>query len=269
MIKLKRHKPIIAFIVVFILLLFLHGIGLLRPLENALVWLSKPVAARLHDWGANFNRNYSERRAKTDLNVQVAALQGEVAKLTVGQANCQDLSVENQKLRGQLQFLNVNDYRAVSAAIIAQDANSQGEGHQDIIINRGAKDGLRVGLAVVGSDGTVVGKITAVKDLTAQTCLVTSPNCKLAAAIQNETRTVGVTDGNLGLTVKMDYIPPAEKITVGDIVISSGLGGSIPRGLVIGRIKSISNPSNEVWQSAMIEPLENFNDLTVVAVIIP
>ena len=269
MIKIKKQKSLLIFLVVLILLLFLHGVGALRPLENALVWLTKPVATRLHDWGAGFNRSYSERRAKTDLTARVAALQNEVAQLTVNQAGCQDLSAENQKLRSQLQFLNNNNYRAVSAALIAQDLDNQGEGNQVIIINRGAKDGLRVGLAVVGSDGTIVGKISDVKDLTAQACLVTSPNCTLAAAVQNDTRTVGVTDGDLGLTVRMDYIPPAEKLSVGDIVVSSGLGGNIPHGLVIGRIKSISNPSNEVWQSATIEPLENFSDLTVVAVIIP
>ena len=98
--------------------------------------------------------------------------------------------------------------------------------------------------------------------------MTTSPGCKLAAAIQNQTKAQGITDGDLGLTIKMNYIPQLEKISLGDTVITSGLGDKIPRGLVIGKVIEVVSESNEVWQGATIEPLVNLNTLTVVTVII-
>jgi rod shape-determining protein MreC len=67
----------------------------------------------------------------------------------------------------------------------------------------------------------------------------------------------------------MNYIPQLEKVTVGDTVVTSGLSEDIPRGLVIGRVTNVKSISNEVWQTATIEPLLNFKNLTVVSVVIP
>ena len=67
----------------------------------------------------------------------------------------------------------------------------------------------------------------------------------------------------------MNYIPQSEKINNNDVVITSGLGGNIPRGLVVGKVSQINNRSNEIWQDVNIEPLFNINTLTIVTVLIP
>lgn len=270
MMKLKKYRKIITFSVVFILLVLFQAIGVLRPVENFLLALIKPVSGRFYDLGRNFNNSYTDSQNQEDLPAQLEALTSQVAALTVANANCQEISSENAKLRDQAKFLSEHDFTTVTASVIAQEgAIGAGETSQDLVINRGLKDGLKVGLAAVEPNGTVIGKITALKEATANICLVTSPGCKLAAAIQNQNQTPGIADGDLGLTVKMDYIPQTDKISVGDIVISSGLGGNIPRGLVIGRVKEIRNESNAVWQDATIEPLVDFNNLTLVSIIIP
>jgi len=255
---------------IFVLLLLLQAIGALRPVENFLLALVRPISARLYSSGRGFNNAYEERQAAADLPARVETLTNQVAALTVANANYQEVLKENAKLRDQANFLSAHNFKAVTAAVIAQEgAADAGEASQDLVINRGAKDGLNVGLAVVEPDGTIIGKVTALKDSTANICLDTSPGCKLAAAIENPAQTPGIADGNLGLTIKMDYIPQTDKVNVGDIVVTSGLGGGIPRGLVIGRVKDVQNESNAVWQNATIEPLVDFNNLTLVSVIIP
>jgi rod shape-determining protein MreC len=267
MLKIKRNNPLALVVAVAALLLFLHGIGWLRPLENLLVSAVKPLAGAMYNWGGGLKPAAEAGVSPADWAAKIVRLDKEVAALTVANSRSAEISDENRKLRALLNFSESHDWQTVAAGVIARDEAAAGG--RGLIINRGARDGLRPGLAVVSEAGVIVGQVLAVKDTTAAICLTTSPHCQLAAAFQNQTKTQGLTDGDLGLTIKMSYIPQLEKISVGDTVITSGLGGNIPRGLVIGRVASVKNESNEVWQEATIEPLLDLNRLTVVAVIIP
>ncbi|HBA36747.1 TPA: rod shape-determining protein MreC [Candidatus Falkowbacteria bacterium] len=264
---IKKNKPIVIFLVAGGLLVFLHGVGALRPAENLLLFLTKPFLARFYQDGVALNGSYEAAQNKEDLEKKVSDLTATVAQLTVADSRCAETVEENKRLRETLQFLNVNNFQAVVANIIARETTAAD--NYDLIINRGSRDGLRSGLGVVSAEGVIVGQVVEVKDATAKICLTTSPRCQLAAAIQNQDKTQGITDGDLGLTVRMNYIPQLDQIAPGDTVVTSGLGGGIPRGLIIGKVTQVQNASNEVWQSATIEPLVNLNSLTVVSVIIP
>ena len=267
MIRIKKNNPIIIFLVAAGLLLFLHNFGILNPVEN-LFWFSvKPLSVRLYSWGESFHSFYNASQNKTDLNAQVDRLTKEIAVLTVANSQYRETAEENEKLRAALHFNTVSNFHAVVANVIAKE--DAAEDSRGLIINRGANDGLRLGQGAISEEGVIVGKVVEVKGETSKICLTTSPNCQLPAALQNQDKTQGITDGDLGLTIKMNYIPQLQKIVPGDPVITSGLGGDIPRGLVIGKVVKVYNASNEVWQEATIEPPVNFDNLTVVSVIIP
>ncbi len=270
MIKIKRDNPWIIFAVVFGLLIFLHSLGALRPLENGLLALAKPFSGRLYSWGTSFRRSYTQKQETNDRQARIEALQSEVARLTVENSRCQEVESENRKLRDQLHFSDSQSSRLVLANIIAQEAGVEsGEAGKNLVIDKGIKDGLQSGLGVMSETGFIVGKVIEAGETTARICLTTSPGCKLAAAVENKTKTQGITDGDLGLTIRLDYIPQSETVAVNNIIITSGLGGSIPRGLVIGRVTQVRSESNEVWQTATIEPLINLDDLTIVSVLVP
>ena len=153
---------------------------------------------------------------------------------------------------------------------------SRGEGNQSVVIDKGFRDGLVPGLAVVSStalgtssQGVIIGKIINIKEQIAEVYLVTNRNSKLAASILGENKTSGIASGELGLTIKMDFIPQTENIKAGDIVATSGLEPSIPRGLVIGRVTKVNKENNEVWQTAVIEPLVSLNALSIVSILLP
>ncbi len=268
--KLKKNNPVFVFLVVFIVLVFFHFVGLLSPVENFFINLLKPVSGNFYSIGNGFSKSYQDRETQESLTVKIDELNKMVASLTVANSGLKEILEENSKLKSQLKFLNDNNFKAVAAMVIARESLVEGsEDGQDLIINKGSSDGIVAGQGVVSEEGLIIGKVIDVKETSAKICLTTSRECKLAAAIQNQTKTQGIADGDLGLTIKMNYIPQLEKIAVGDTVITSGLGGKIPRGLVIGKIIEIRNESNEVWQDATIEPLVNLNNLTVVTVIIP
>ncbi|MBU0619941.1 rod shape-determining protein MreC, partial [Patescibacteria group bacterium] len=79
--------------------------------------------------------------------------------------------------------------------------------------------------------------------------------------------TMGIIEGEFGLTIKMDFIPQNKRINNEDIVITSGLEKNIPKGLVIGKITRINKNNNEVWQNAIIEPLADLDNLIIVSVL--
>lgn len=265
-----KKRKIGLWLLIVALLIIGHFIGLLNPFERALTIVFEPLGSKLYSIGNGFRSSYSQRLSYTDLSKQYQESQTEIAALTVENSHLKDLEAENQKLREQLNFFATNSYRQVAANVISQDAlfNIQ-EGEQNIVIDKGLKNGVNIGYGVVNQNGILVGRVVDVKDDVAKVCLTTNSNCKFTATIQNQTRTMGVTEGDLGLTIKMNYIPQSENITPGDTVVTSGLGGNIPRGLVIGKVVQVDNKSNEIWQDVNIEPLSDTNDLTIVSVLIP
>ncbi|MCX6798312.1 MAG: rod shape-determining protein MreC [Candidatus Falkowbacteria bacterium] len=239
-------------------------------MENSLITVSKPLTKTLYNLSSRWGFAYSERQHQRDLSLNVTNLEQEVSRLTVANTKLKEAGAENNKLRQYLNFLVPAKYKYLMTNIISQPALlGAGDAENDLILDKGSKDGLRLGLAVINEDGIIVGKITELKDRTARACLITNYNCELAATVQNQTRTIGLTDGSLGLTIKMSFIPQSEKINVGDTVITSGLGGNIPRGLVIGKVIQVDNKSNEIWQELNIEPLINLDNLTIVTVVWP
>jgi len=267
---LQTSKKNWRFLAAISLVFILHFSGLFRFAENYLFLKIKPVGVYLQNlgsWSRDKNNNSDDPAV---LVGELSELRSDLSQALVDQAKLQLLEEENNKLRSQLNFLSANSYQAVSANIVSrQNLFDAIDDAQDIIIDKGMADGLRVGLGVVDENGVIIGKLMEVKDHSARACLTTGANCQLPAAIINSTKTIGLSEGELGLTIKMNYIPQMEDIKNGDIVITSGLGGDIPRGLVIGRVSQVNNQSNEIWQDVTIEPLSNFRSLTIVSVILP
>lgn len=264
----KKRTWLWALIVV--VLIFLHFLKVLAPIENLVINSVKPLTSFLYGSGLSIRQSYEEKKQQEDVLFKIDSLEREVAKLTVENAQFKELEQDNIKLRAQLNFLSANKYQNVLANVVSQNLVFDiKEGDQDIVIDKGLKEGIKEGVGVVDENGVIIGKISEVRDHISKICLTTNRNCKLAATIQNQNRTMGITEGDLGLTIKMNYIPQSEKINLGDTVITSGLGGNISRGLVIGRVSQINNRSNEIWQDVNIEPLFNLNNLTIVTVLIP
>lgn len=267
--KMKRKNPLLIIAAVFILLVFLHLINILQPAERAIFSLIKPINTGVYNWGMAISSSYEESREKDRMSQEINKLRQELANLAIDKAKFHELEQENNRLRGLLEFSSRYDFNTILANVVAKEGIFSSSKSRDLVIDKGSNYGLVEGLAVLSEEGVIVGKIMEVKDESAKVCLTTSPGCQLAASVQNESQTQGLTDGRLGLTIEMNYIPQLEKIEVSEMVISSGLSAEIPRGLVIGKVSEVISESNEVWQSAIIEPILNFNNLTVVSIVMP
>lgn len=270
MMKLKMRKTLKALAVILILLAFFNYLGFLAPLQNLAVRGLEPLASRLHLSSASW-RAYSEAsRKQADLGLEVQNLQKQVDDLTAANAKLQEAASENQKLRAYFQFFGEHKFNQKLAHVVFQenylDASRNG---QNIIVDRGTQDGVIPGLAVVNESGILVGKVLEAKETSARVCLLSSNSCKFAAAIQNQERTIGVTEGDLGLAIKVNFIPLTEKVSLEDLVVTSGLEKSIPVGLVIGRVNQINNNPNDIWQNITLKSPVNFDNLGIVSILLP
>lgn len=262
--KLFSRKNIIIIIVIIVFIVLYH-LSFIKPIErgiqNLFNWTSYQLAS------LRPNENFYQCHESEEL---INSLKSQLEKNTINQAKIEILKEENEKLRNYFNWQKEKDYSLVLANIVSREFNfGLNTQEQNLIIDKGEKDDLVVGLAVINENGAVVGKITAVKEASAQICLITSQNCRLAATILNQAKSIGLTDGELGLTISLNMIPQTEEIESGDIVISSGLSEYIPRGLVIGKVNRVEKKSNEIWQEAVIEPAVSFNNLNILAVVLP
>jgi rod shape-determining protein MreC len=255
------------FFVTIILIIVLHYFGALSPAERILERGFNPFVSGFHAFGIKIRDFYNRQTSGVDLEKENEAYQSQIEQLTVEVARLRTLEDENKSLREQLDFRNKENRQLmlvnISSRALAGDAN------QTITLDRGSVDGLSVGLPVVSGAGLLIGKIVETKEHLSLACLVTSSRCQFAASVENQNRTVGLTKGELGLTIKMDFIPQTEVINQNDLVMTSGLEQNVPRGLVLGRISQVQKLNKELWQTATIEPLVNLNDLVIASVILP
>lgn len=262
----KRYIRIIA---VVALLIFLHFTKILFPIESFITKTLSPVFSKLYSASSYLRTTYNEQTDKRDLIELVSGLEGRNNDLIVENAKLKVALEENQILREYLKFSKENDKSFVLGSIISRIGLDANELDKNIIINKGSRDGIMEGLAVISGRGILVGRVVEVKDKLSEICLVANRDCKMAATIQNSDKTSGIVSGELGLTIKMEFIPQTEQVEENDIVITSGLEENMPNGLVIGRVTFVNKESNELWQTATIEPLADLDDLTIVSVLMP
>jgi rod shape-determining protein MreC len=96
--------------------------------------------------------------------------------------------------------------------------------------------------------------------------LIIDPSSSVNAVIQRS-RATGVVDGRLSGDLVMRFVPQEDQIAVGDIVLTSGLGGNFPKRLVIGQVTAVRQRDFELFQQAAVRPSVDFNRLEVVMVI--
>lgn len=237
------------------------------PVESMVSRILNPFLGYFYSIGSAINEKFGEQTERRDLGKINKELESQINQLVVDNAKLRVLEEENKKLREYLDFFNERKIDYIMANIISRTETN--DINTSVVIDRGRRDKLEPGLVVINNQGVVAGKLSECKDEICQMDLVTSKRCKLAVSVQNQNRTTGVIQGELGLTIKMDYIPQTEIIKPGETIVTSGLEPNIPKGLVVGKIVKVNRENNELWQNAVVEPLVKPSDTIVVSVIRP
>lgn len=137
----------------------------------------------------------------------------------------------------------------------------------DILIDKGSNDSIAIGSAVVIGNGQLFGVVTKVDATQSIIRLIEDAQSAIPAQVLGQDKTIGLVTGNEGAALTMEYIPQDVKLSVGDGVLTSGLGGTIPAGLFIGTVTEVSQDLSEPFQSATITPSHDARAWTVVLVL--
>ena len=252
-------------IVAAVVLVFLSRQGWLRPVENAVSFVAAPIQRALDTStgaAAYVLGSFQETR---NLREENAALRRTVEELLPEVARLRGAEIENRTLREHLGYAQAHsDWNPVSAQVIGRDPTHLLD---VIIIDRGSSNGLEKGMVVVTHLG-VVGKITKVASHWSKVQLITSPSSVVNAVVQGgPRRAFGNVYGSPEGRLQMRYILQTEELDVHDLVVTSGLGGGLPKDLVIGRVVEVKQADYELYQTAEIEPFVDFSQLEHVMVV--
>ena len=121
-------------------------------------------------------------------------------------------------------------------------------------------------MPVISSRG-LVGRISQVGSDWSKVLLLSDPSSSVNAMIQRS-RATGTVQGRTGQRLVMRFISPDESVEVDDIIITSGLGGNLPRHLVIGQVTAVRKSDVEMFQEAEIRSAMDFRRLEIVMVIL-
>ena len=193
--------------------------------------------------------------SRNQLEEQNRLLKEENRKLRGRMLRFLAMEEENIRLRGQLgASLKLGD-RVSLAEIASVDLDPY---HQLVAINRGAMTGVFPGQAVVDANA-VMGQVTHVSPFTATVLLITDSRHSLPVRVlRNGLRTIALGTGQID-RLELPYVLPNADIRVGDLLVTSGLGGHFPPDYPVAQVMAVSTSQSGLFGSIIAKPLANLD----------
>jgi rod shape-determining protein MreC len=220
--------------------------------------LIKP-AARVSGFIEDARDNYLNL---VDVRQENLRLRNEIKELNGRIYAAGETALANQRLEKLLGMKNAVKVPTLSASVVGEDVTAW---FRTLVIDRGSSGGVAEGMAVVASDG-VVGQIVKVAPGTSRVLLLTDHASGISATIQRS-RARGVVKGKGEGLCSMEFTTREEDVKVGDVVITSGIGGVFLKGLPIGEVTMVKRGEYGIFQTVTIRPLVNIAHLEEVLVV--
>jgi rod shape-determining protein MreC len=190
-----------------------------------------------------------------ELRETLERIEGDVALL-------QEFKAENDRLRVILDFSRNSELSGVLGSVIGYGPSGWVKG---IIVNRGSSHGVAAGMAVVHARG-VVGQVVAVSPSVSRVLLISDHSSGVDAVVQGS-RARGVVEGSGSGMSELRYINREFSIKVGELVLTSGMDGVFPKGLVIGGVTEVQVGGSGLFQTVEVKPAVDFARLEEVLIL--
>lgn len=259
---MRRNRIIIVAAVVIIVLLL--PVSYSRQIRGAIVSSSQPLLEFLYEQSLSIRKIAITIRDLRRLPTENENLVAQVSRLLAENSTLNELKHENQLLRQELKIpVGEQRNKIIASRVIARSTLS----FLDLVtIDHGHVDGVTIGQAVTVNNA-FVGKVVSVGPRTADIQLVTSSDAITQGQLQTS-RASGVVRGGIRGLV-LEYIPQDTVITSGEVVITSGLGGVLRPGILIGTVEAVISKKNDIFQSISIKPAVSISKVDIVFVEVP
>jgi len=221
------------------------------PVEKAFDGIFRPVASLLSD----FDDLRSLQEENRQLRLENEKLQNRVTELELDAARVQELEKALEITQSD------TSQQKVAANVVSHDSSP----FTDVIsIDRGSNDGIQPGMNVLSSQGSLIGTVTKVTPDHSFIRLITDSKSKVNAQVR-DTQVEGIVKGGPNRTITFD-LAQAE-VKVGDVIVTSGLGGNYQAGIPIARVTEVKGTPQDLFAEVKLEPLVRLSTVQTVLVL--
>ncbi|HPK26163.1 MAG TPA: rod shape-determining protein MreC [Anaerolineaceae bacterium] len=225
------------------------------PLISAQSWLSQRYLA-IRDF-------FTYPRDMATLRAQNLQLENEVSMLQSKIVELQESLSQAQILYALLDFARANpEHDYLAATVIGREISPY---YQYIIIDKGSNDGVLHGMPVVTQQG-LVGRIDAVIANAARVQLISDANSVVNVHLQNA-KVEAQIRGSITGEITLEMVPQDAEVQIGDVLLTSGLGGNYPPNIFVGQVLSMQSQKNSLFQTGSVQSIVDFSSLSAVLVI--
>lgn len=259
---MKKWRLVIVVLMLTLILSLSNIFGLLKYTKDFFWRMASPIGLVFKVSFSGIPKSFTNLihakeiyNQNKNLIIENLNLQSELVKL-------KEVSYENEILKKELNF---SQTQKISSTLIPVAIIGRTSGYlKSVVIDKGEKDGLTVGQAVI-SQGFLVGTISKTTVENSEVNLVTGYNSLVPAVLQ-DSRGTGLLRGGLqGLIV--EDIPLNNTVKEGENVVTSGLGGQIPQGLAVGKVQEVVSRPGEIFQKVSVNSPIDFSRLEVLFVV--
>ncbi len=225
------------------------------PLISTQSWLSQRYLA-IRDFFTSPRDMASLRERNAQLENEVAQLQSQIVEL-------QENLSQAQILYTLLDFARTNPQHEYTAAtVIGREISPY---YQYIIIDKGSNQGIMHGMPVVTQQG-LVGRIDAVVANASRVQLISDAESVVNVHLQNA-KVEGQIVGSITGEISLEMIPQDAEVQIGDVLLTSGLGGNYPPNIFVGQVLSMQSQQNRLFLSGSVQSIVDFSSLSAVLII--
>ena len=244
-------RPLIVLCVISLLLLTFYlregDTGPIHAVRGGVMTVTSPVRMLGSAVAAPFGALGNIAQNATASSETLSELKKRNEELTAQVAELSEAQETAERLEKLVGLKSTYSLESTAARIIG----STGDAWTDsVIIDKGSASGFEVGMPVCSSGG-VIGQIIEVSANTSTVRLITDDQSGVSAMIQGS-RAQGVLQGQADGTLRLEYVVSDAEVATGDIVITSGIGGTFPKGLPLGTVASIDRAPNAVYYTIVV-----------------
>ena len=264
----KRYYTVIAALVLVVISLIIFSLNFKSPgktgfFKKIVLEMAAPLEYAVNSAFSSIGGAWKRyvllvglERENRELNARVASLMKEVN-------DYREMSLEYVRLRKLMNMKGDVGFPTVAARVVGRNRLSV---FRTVLIDKGTADGIEAGFPVITVEG-VAGKVIEVSWNTSKVLLLVDYNSNIDALVQRN-RCQGVLRGCGRSGCELKYVQRSEDVKAGDVVISSGLAGVFPKGLVLGKVAAVDKKEAGLFQRIRVYPALDITRLEEVLVIL-
>lgn len=258
----KEKKAFILFLCLSLFSAFLitvdyHGKGMMGLVKDMGFLVIKPINHFVQNSSKQFVKYFQILAETESIHRKNKQLEQENLELQNENAILKEKLSAYDRIAKMAQFKEYYNYEMIPAQVIGREPDNW---FHSVTIDMGSKEGIEVDMGAATHKG-LVGKVIQVEKNTSEILLLIDQGCSVGAMVQRS-REVGVVKGSIDSSYcYLDYVAHDADVQENDIIVTSGMGSTIPKGIVIGRVAVIRKEKHDLFQRILIKPEVDFNKL--------